>query len=199
MTRNIEEDILRSLRRISRAIDLHSRKLANTFGLTGPQLVCLRAIGQLGWTALTSLSNEVSLSQGTVTGIVDRLAARQLITRKRNPRDRRQVTVELTDAGRALVDQAPSPLQEIFLERLAELAVEEQDGIRDTLNRVVQMMDSETIEAAPVLSTSSVAQSSEEVRDVLEAGESSVAVAAEVNPAIDAYSMDDPEADESSS
>jgi DNA-binding MarR family transcriptional regulator len=194
MTRNIEEDILRSLRRISRAIDLHSRKLANTFGLTGPQLVCLRAIGQLEWTTLTSLSREVSLSQGTVTGIIDRLAARQLITRKRNPKDRRQVTVELTDAGRALVDQAPSPLQEVFVQRLAELAVGEQNAIRDTLNRVVQMMDSETIEAAPVLSTSSVAQSSEEVRDVLEAGESSVAVAAEVTPAIDAYaSVDDPE------
>lgn len=194
--KDIEEQILRSLRRISRAIDLHSRQLANTFGLTGPQLVCLRTISQHNALTLSSLSKEVALSQGTVTGIVDRLEARQLIFRQRNLKDRRQVHVALTDAGRSLVDQAPSPLQEVFVQRLAELSLKEQQRVRDTLEQVVQMMDSEAIEAAPVLSTSPTAQSSEEVRDVLEAGDDGVAVAAEIKPAIDAYPTDDGETSE---
>ena len=44
MTRAYEEEILRALRRITRAIDLHGRSLVAPFGLTVPQLVCLRAI-----------------------------------------------------------------------------------------------------------------------------------------------------------
>lgn len=186
----IEEAILRSLRRITRAIDLHSRKLTNTFGLTGPQLVCLRTIGQLKKTTHSTLSAEVALSQGTVSGIVDRLVTRQLVTRERNPKDRRQVTVSLTEAGEALIEQAPSPLQELFVERLTKLPASEQDRIRDTLAQIVRMMDSEDLEAAPILTTSPAAQSSEEVRDVLDAGDDDVAVVAEIAPALDVPSLD---------
>ena len=74
----VKEDILRSLRRITRAIDLHSRHLAHTFGLTGPQLVCLRTVGARGKMTPSELAKQVSLSQATITGIIDRLAARQL-------------------------------------------------------------------------------------------------------------------------
>ena len=37
-----QEDILRSLRRIMRAVDLYSRRLVTDHGLSGPQLLCLR-------------------------------------------------------------------------------------------------------------------------------------------------------------
>jgi DNA-binding MarR family transcriptional regulator len=184
MSSELEEDILRSLRRITRAISLHSRKLANTFGLTGPQLVCLRAVGQYGQITPSALSTEVSLSKGTVTGIIDRLLARQLVTRARNPRDRRQVTLAITDAGRALVEQAPSPLQERFIERLSALAAEDQQRIRDTLGEVVRMMDSEAMEAAPVLSTSYAAQYDEEV-EMLEAEGGEVTSVSDATPAIE--------------
>jgi DNA-binding MarR family transcriptional regulator len=184
MTSHIEDDILRSLRRITRAIDLHSRKLANTFGLTGPQLVCLRALATRERATPSALAKEVSLSQGTVTGILDRLVARQLVTRERNPVDRRQVAVALTSAGRLLVKEAPSPLQEQFVQNLSELDSSEQERIRGTLDRVVKMMGGDEIEAAPVLSTSPAAQSTEEVKDVIEAGETDVAVLAEFAPSI---------------
>ena len=163
----IEEAILRALRRITRAIDLHSRKLATTFGLTGPQLVCLRALGQVEHSTPSALAKELSLSQATVTGIVDRLDARQLLTRERNSRDRRLVTVTITAAGRALIAQAPSPLQETFIEELERLKPEEQRNILETLERIVRMMGGEDLEAAAVLSTSPAAQSTEEVPDSL--------------------------------
>ena len=167
---SLEEDILRSLRRITRAIELHSRKLSNTFGLTGPQLVCLRAIGQQGRMTPSALAKEVALSNATVSGIIDRLAARQLVSRERSSRDRRLVQVSLTPAGEALINQAPSPLQEQFVTRLARLPEAEQQRIRDTLDQMVRMMGSEEIEAAPILSTSP-AQSAEEVEQILSDGE----------------------------
>lgn len=156
MSTKLEEDVLRALRRITRAIDLHSRHLATTFGLTAPQLVCLRVIEQAGPMSPSQLALEVSLSQGTVTGIVDRLVARQLVSRVRNSDDRRVVTLAVTDAGRALIAAAPSPLQERFVERLGELSPEEGEIIRLTLNKIVRMMDGDTIDAAPVLSIEEV-------------------------------------------
>lgn len=163
MSTPIEDDILRSLRRITRAIDLHSRQLANSFGLTGPQLVCLRTIQNLGPTKPSVLAREVSLSQATITGIIDRLLTRQLVTRERSSEDRRVVTIAITTAGDALVEQAPSPLQEEFAANLSALPVDDQRRIRDTLVRVVDMMGGAELAAAPVLSTSPSAMSSEEV------------------------------------
>lgn len=153
MSDDFEEEILRSLRRVTRAIDLHSRWLATTFGLTGPQLVCLRVIAERGSISPGQLAREVALSQATITGIVDRLAARQLVTRARDAPDRRLVSVSVTDAGRALVSEAPSPLQERFVQRLRDLSSSERDAMRRTLAKIVTMMDGEGLDAAPVLSS----------------------------------------------
>ncbi|MEZ4439082.1 MAG: MarR family transcriptional regulator [Polyangiaceae bacterium] len=155
MATDLEESILVALRRITRAIDLHSRYLANTFGLTGPQLVCLRVLGRRGSLTPSEIASEVSLSQATVTGIVDRLASRQLVTRTRSDTDRRLVTIAITDAGLALLADAPSALQEKLAQRLAELPEAEQEGIRVTLERIVRMMDGSDIDADPVLSVDS--------------------------------------------
>jgi len=185
MARQIEEDILRSLRRISRAIDVHSRKLVNDLGLTGPQLVVLRTIARVGPLTPSAVAREVSLSQATVTGIIDRLSGRQLVTRERSERDRRLVAVRVTKAGQTLVDSAPSPLQDRFVERLAALPPPEQEQIRGALDQIVTMMGSEDVPAAPVLSTSSAAQSAEEAKDMLAAGETDVSVLAEILPDLD--------------
>jgi len=193
MVRQIEEDILRSLRRISRAIDLHSRKLVNDLGLTGPQLVVLRTIARIGPVTPSAVAREVSLSQATVTGIIDRLAGRQLVTRGRSERDRRLVTVSVTAAGQSLVDSAPSPLQDRFVERLTALPNAEQEQIREALDRIVIMMGSEDVPAAAVLSTSSAAQSPEEAQDMLAAGETDVAVLAEILPGLNITDPDSKE------
>lgn len=152
MGNELEEEILIALRRITRAIDIHSRFLANTFGLTGPQLVCLRVLGRHGSLTPSEVAKHVALSQATVTGIIDRLASRQLLTRERSETDRRNVTVSITEAGRALLADAPSALQEKFATRLSTLATDEQERIRATLNKIVNMMDGQDLEAAPVLS-----------------------------------------------
>jgi DNA-binding MarR family transcriptional regulator len=151
-----EDDVLRALRRISRAIDLHSRQLSTTFGLTVPQLVCLRVIGLRTPISPSQLASEVSLSQATITGIVDRLVARQLVLRERSTVDRRGVTLVLSDAGLALVQAAPSPLQERFVAQLAELSPEEREIIRLTLNKIVRLMGGDTLDAAPLLTHESV-------------------------------------------
>lgn len=149
-----EEQIVASLRRIIRAVDLYSRKLMDQSGLTGPQLAALKEIHRQGPVTAGSIAKAIHLSQGTVTGILRRLESRGLITRERGELDRRTTLINITPKGQSVLSQAPSLLQDNFLERLAGLETWEQTQILSTLQRVAHLMEAQTIDAAPHLTTS---------------------------------------------
>jgi DNA-binding MarR family transcriptional regulator len=153
-----KEDVLIAIRKIIRATDLHSRQLTKTVGLTAPQLLVLQAIRDLGAVAISRLSSEVSLSQATVTTILDRLEKRGLVDRRRSEQDKRVVHALLTDEGRAVVESAPTPLQEAFSVRFEQLETWEQSLILSALQRVAAMMDAEDIDASPFLELGDLSQ-----------------------------------------
>ena len=140
-----------AIRRIMRAVDLHSRRLAEEHGLTGPQLATLQAAARLGESSTGALARAVHLSGPTVTGILDRLAKRGLVDRTRNGQDRRSVTVRLTGDGEDVLAVAPSLLQDRFRQELVRLEEWEQTTILATLQRIAAMMDAESLDASPLL------------------------------------------------
>lgn len=147
----VERSIVRSLRRIIRAVGLYSRDLLRRRNLTTPQLAALRQLRREGAMSAGELARGVALSQATITGIVDRLEQHGLVTRSRSDRDRRRVVIELTAAGREAVATSPPPLHEAFMVRLAELPEAKRREIDRVLRRIVEMMEAEEVEAAPVL------------------------------------------------
>lgn len=149
----LSDRILVALRRIIRATDLHSRRLLRDFGLTGPQLIVLREVAAAEEIFCSALAEAVSVSLPTVTGILARLEARGLVGRRRNTIDRRQMLVSITPAGRELLAAAPPPLQERFSRQLAALEEWERTQVLAVLQRVVAMMEAETLDASPVLTT----------------------------------------------
>lgn len=148
-----ERDILTSLRRIIRAVSLYSRQLLSRYELTAPQLTCLRHLLRHGPRAAGDLARGVSLSQATVTGILDRLERGGLVERRRSTVDRRRVEVFLTDAGRELATSVPQPLQERFARRLAQLPERRRKRIDRVLKEIVELMEATQVDAAPVLAT----------------------------------------------
>lgn len=148
-----ELHIFQALRRIIRAIEIHSQKLSHGHQITGPQLGCLLAIKEQGALTTTRLSQTVYLSPSTVVGIVDRLEEKGLVTRLRSTLDRRQVQIGLTDAGIRLTDSAPSPLQETLTRGLKNLPAAELAAITLALDKLVYLMEAEKISAAPILET----------------------------------------------
>lgn len=147
----IIEQVLISLRRLIQATDLHSKQLMKTTGLTAPQLLLLQAIKNKGEVTIGELAQEISLSQATVTNILDRLEKRGMIFRERSNNDRRKVHAYLTDHGRVLLKDAPTPLQNHFVNRFRNLHDWEQNMILAALQRVAQMMNAQHIDASPVL------------------------------------------------
>lgn len=145
------KDVLVALRRVIRATDLHSKHLAKTTGLTAPQILILQTVHDKGEQTIGSLANDVSLSQATVTNILDRLEAKGLIKRERSTEDKRKVYAQLTDEAYRVLEEAPLPLQEQFAQQFVALQEWEQSMIIAALQRIAQMMDAEHIDAAPVL------------------------------------------------
>lgn len=154
--------IFRSLRRIIRAVDLHSRRLAAQHKITGPQLVCLLAVGEHEPATPSAVARIVHLSPSTVIGVLDRLEAKGLIRRVRDLKDRRLVRLSLTEQGRALVASAPSPLQDTLARAINELPEAEQAEIAGSLVRIVEMMELQHIDAAPILTTGLIDAASDE-------------------------------------
>jgi DNA-binding MarR family transcriptional regulator len=145
------DQVIASLRQIIRATELHSKQLLKTTGLTTPQLLILRAILERVDVTTGALATAVSLSQATITSIVDRMEKNGLVTRLRGEQDRRRVYVQLTDHARDVLAKSPMPLQEHFNERFQKLQGWEQSQLIASLQRIAQMMDASDINAAPLL------------------------------------------------
>ncbi|WP_257280385.1 MULTISPECIES: MarR family winged helix-turn-helix transcriptional regulator [unclassified Endozoicomonas] len=144
-------DVLVSLRQIIRATDLHSKRMIKVCGLTIPQVMVLRAIETLGDVTVKRISQDVSLSQATVTTILNRLEDRHYIERVRSTRDKRIVNARLTTEGMSVLKSTPPLLHEKFIERFESLEDWEKTQLLSALQRVANMMDAESIDAAPVL------------------------------------------------
>ncbi len=152
------EEVLVAIRQIIRAIDLHSKKLSKSAGLTGPQLILMRAIRELGEVTIRELSKHTNMSQATATTILDRLERNGYVQRVRSITDKRKVHAHLTDSGNSILNQAPAPLQESFVQRFQQLEDWEQSLLLSSVQRLSSMMNAENIDVAPLLEIGSITQ-----------------------------------------
>jgi len=164
---SIENQVIVALRRISRAIDLHSRALLQQYGMTAPQLAALHAVAAIQPASASTVAKRVHVSLATLSGIFNRLEGRGLLRRSRGGSDRRTVMVSLTESGAHLLESAPSLLQDRFRQELRKLHQWEQTLLLSSLQRVATMMEIDQIEpqmeTAPVLSTGMITALPEEM------------------------------------
>lgn len=154
--RTTSDSVMIALRKIIQAIDLNSKKLVKRVGLTGPQLVILQEISNLGEVTAGEIARAVSLSQATLTGILERMEKRGLLSRRRSEHDKRRVMVSITDSGIKVLADAPPLMQEEFVDGFSSLQEWEQNMILSSLQRLVSIMDAKAIQAAPFLATSEI-------------------------------------------
>ena len=147
------EEILVAIRRILRATEVSSKRLSKKVGLTLPQLLILQKLANTTDQKATAsfLAKELSLSQATITSIVDRMVKRELVQRIRSTVDRRQIHIHLTTSGQQLLETAPTALQDNFTQELEKLEDWQQSMILSALQQVASMMNAENLDASPVL------------------------------------------------
>lgn len=155
------EDALVALRQIVRAIERDSRRLAKANGLSPSQIIFLQILNSDGGLSASQLSDRISLSQASVTTLIEKLCARGLVERQRDSCDKRRVLVSITDAGRKLLADAPGLLTDSFLRRFNDQKPWEQAMLLSTLERISAMLSGEDLDVAPILDVGSITDSLE--------------------------------------
>ncbi|MCC8949816.1 MarR family transcriptional regulator [Bradyrhizobium sp. Arg62] len=150
---------LRALRRVLRATEIGSRQLAIATGLTTSQWLVLREIDAREKTTPSVIAQALQFGHATITTIVDRLVALDLVQRQRNANDKRQFLLTATPAGRDIVANAPDLLHLTFTDRFVQLPQWEQAMILAAVERLAMLMDAHNIDAAPLLDSGAIDRS----------------------------------------
>src|SRR3954451_22770721 len=115
----------------NRIIRLH-RPFLEPLGLTYPQFLVMLALYEDAPRSVGDLGQVLGMETGTLTPLLKRLQSGGLVTRTRDSTDERRVLIDLTDAGRALRDEACSVPAKI--ETACRLSNDQLAELRDTLD-----------------------------------------------------------------
>jgi len=141
------QECMQNLRRIVKALENYSRTVEKRFGLTGPQLWALWELGRNGPLALKDLAARMCLDPSTVVGVVDRMAAKDLVTRNPDVSDRRRISLALTTKGSALLQVAPHPAQGHLLAGLENMERQRVEHLHESLETLVTVLEADELDS----------------------------------------------------
>lgn len=90
--------------RASASVEARANRHLVEHGLSLSQFSVLEALFHLGSLSQRQLAQKILKTSGNLTMVIDNLERDGLVRRERNARDRRVVTVHLTDEGRVLIE-----------------------------------------------------------------------------------------------
>lgn len=125
--------------RLARHLESARRRAFTATDLDGWEFDVLSALRRAGPTSLSpgALMRQTLVTSGTMTTRIDKLSARGLVRRERDPHDRRSVRISLEDAGIRTVDAAMEHLLEAEREVLAGLDPEDQRTLAGSLRAML--------------------------------------------------------------
>lgn len=109
----LDDRLCLALYAASRAMTARYRPILSRLSLTYPQYLVMVFLWELGPATLGDIGERLHLESSTLSPMLKRLEALNLVTRRRNPEDERSVTVDLTERGRSLKSLAISIPAEI--------------------------------------------------------------------------------------
>jgi DNA-binding MarR family transcriptional regulator len=128
--------LLRELARTYQAFESYSAIHIRSLDLTPPQFDIIATLGNTPGMSCKELGEKTLITKGTLTGVIDRLMAKQLVTRVVSESDGRSQIVQLTGKGQALFEQV-FPLHMAFMERaFQEWSLEDMATMAAALSRL---------------------------------------------------------------
>ena len=112
------------------------------YGLTSEQFGLLAAIKSRGPLRPSDLAKLLERTPNSMSMLIDRMVKAGLVRRTRDRKDRRVVTVSMTEKGRTAVEPAIPVGWELIHELLSSLSDDEQRDLADMLEKVKCDLDS---------------------------------------------------------
>ena len=106
------------------------RSLAAAGGrVTLPQFRLLVLLGSHGETNLVTLADGLAVNSSTALRMVDRLALRNLVSRRMNPHSRRKMLLRLSTAGQRIVDEVSTRRREEIAAIVTTMPARDRAGL----------------------------------------------------------------------
>lgn len=129
------DPVVAACRRLHAAIDALDQRAADMVGLSRGDLRCLNLL-EMGPMTPTRIASRLGLSTGSVTALIDRLEAKGLVKRSRDPSDRRGVLVAATPKVFSTIGALYASCSEILKAAVAAYPASEQDDAVRHLNDI---------------------------------------------------------------
>jgi DNA-binding MarR family transcriptional regulator len=140
------KQIIFSIRRLIQASELYTKELNKKYQVSAAQLNCILTLYEYGPLPPSKIANHMMVKSSTVTGVVDRLEKKGLAERMRTSPDRRVITIQLTQAGKKLAQNAPPPIQQKIIDGLKKTETTRKEQIVGSLNMLTAMLDVQDLE-----------------------------------------------------
>jgi DNA-binding MarR family transcriptional regulator len=133
----VEQRLLPLLEHLARVGRRAAETSMSPGGLRPRHLIALKLLSERGPVSQHGLADALSLDPSNVVGLLNELEERELITRRRDPGDRRRHIVELSPRGEDELALAYARLSQVEDDLLSALSAEERATLYDLLVRAV--------------------------------------------------------------
>ena len=116
------------------ALDVRSKRMARTMGVTGPQRLVIRIIGQREDQTASEIAATLGMHPSTLTGVLARLEKRGTIVREIDDEDRRRARFKLTANGRKVDREKRGTVEAAVRRALAKCSPQAIDQTSDVLH-----------------------------------------------------------------
>jgi MarR family transcriptional regulator, organic hydroperoxide resistance regulator len=134
-------DFMRLLWGVNHALEAWSKRMDATIGVTGPQRLVVRIVGQYPGISAGRLAEVLHVHPSTLTGILGRLERRGILKRSADPDDRRRALFGLTAQGRKLDGLRTGTVEAAVRRALKDLSPAHVGGARKVLSELAVVLD----------------------------------------------------------
>ncbi|MCW8380496.1 MarR family winged helix-turn-helix transcriptional regulator [Streptomyces justiciae] len=127
--------LLYMVKQVELVVRSHLDELVRPSGITALQYTALTVLERHDGLSAAQLARDSFVTAQSIADLVRSLENRELVRRERNPRNRRELLILLTDAGRELLARHEEPVRELEERMVRDLTAHQTEQFRQALSR----------------------------------------------------------------
>ena len=123
------------------ALDVRSKRMAKLIGVTGPQRLVIRLVGQRPGATASEIATMLGKHPSTLTGVLARLEERGMLTRSADAEDRRRARFTLTAGGKKIDRERRGTVEAATRRAMTRASEGALAGTRDVVGLMVEELE----------------------------------------------------------
>jgi DNA-binding MarR family transcriptional regulator len=128
------------VKQVELVVRSHLDELVKPSGITALQYTALTVLERHDGLSAAQLARDSFVTAQSIADLVRSLEGRGLIRRERNPRNRRELLILLTEEGRELLARHAEPVRELEERMVRDLTAHQADQLRLALSKAWQAL-----------------------------------------------------------